>query len=221
MSKYEWERGEIKLSVKEYSRVKKAFIEVLKGAQVTAYENALKLYDRILTEAKGRRGIDIHSVYASCEFLRTKNYGVWGDTITETDLDESNIFYQKCLNHEDRTKRPLKPKKKDFVSKIDRKSLGYSACDFDISFSDKSRTIHWNVGENNHARDHAHAHPIAKALFKLLGSVDWTRGTGGVFVGNDEYNQDTDYAGGGGNYITESFGPIGKDARKDYARSCY
>ena len=221
MSKYEWERGTIKLSVKEYSRVKKAFIEELKKTQETAYNNAIKLYDKILASVKGRRGVDIHSAYANCQFTRVPSYDLWGKSYTESNLDEDGIFYDKYLNHENRTKRPLKPKKKDFATKIDRKNLGFSSGDFCISFADNQKTIHWEVYENNHARDHAHAHPVAKALFKLLKDVNWTRGTGGTIVGNDEYNQDTDYAGGGGNYITDSFGPIGKEARRDYARSCY
>jgi hypothetical protein len=41
------------------------------------------------------------------------------------------------------------------------------------------------------------------------GKIDWTRGTGGVIVGNNEYN-DGDGVGDGANYIVEGFGPLGK-----------
>ena len=43
-----------------------------------------------------------------------------------------------------------------------------------------------------------------------LGRLNWTRATGGVFSGNDEYNRDS---GSGGNYITAAYGPLG-DADK-------
>ena len=77
--------------------------------------------------------------------------------------------------------------------------------DFNIAFTDKDKCIYWNVDENNHARDHAHDHPVAKALFRLLKTVKWTRGTGGTLVGNDEYNRESDCEGGGGNYVTMTF----------------
>jgi hypothetical protein len=221
MSKYEWERGTIKLSVKEYSRVKKAFVEELKKAQEKSFQNANKLYDKILASVKGRRGVDIHSAYHNCQMERVASYSIWSSGYTEVNLDEDELFYRTCLNHENRTKRPSKPKKKDFFKKIDRKNVSVDFEDAYVRFNDKSHTITWEVQENNHAIERAHSHPIAKALFGLLNKVNWTRGTGGTIVGNDEYNQDSDYAGGGGNYITMSFGPLGKESRREYAMSCY
>jgi hypothetical protein len=218
MSCYEWERGDIKMSVKEYSRVKKAFIESMKKAQEDAYNNALKLYNRIIETTKGKRGVDFESAYHNCQYSRTSTYSSWGSGYTETNLDKSGTFYSKYVN---RTKKPLKPKKKDYITKVDRKNVSVDLEDAYIGFRDSSRTITWEVSENNHAKEHAHAHPLAKTLFNLLHKVEWTRGTGGTIVGNDEYNRDDSYAGGGGNYITMSFGPLGKDARRDYARSCY
>ena len=208
MSCYEWERGTIKLSVKEYNRVKKAFIGELKAAQEKAYQNAVKLYDRILAEMKGKRSVDTYSIYSDVRDLKVANHDRWGPSYTEIDLDSEGIFYNTCLNKESHTKKPLKPKKKDYFPKIDRKRVGFSNGDFDISFNDDSKSVYWNVGENNHAKDHAHGHPVAKAIFSLLSGVKWTRGTGGTILSNDEYNQDSgdDYEGGGGSYVTMTFG---------------
>jgi hypothetical protein len=51
------------------------------------------------------------------------------------------------------------------------------------------------------------------AMFRALDRIKWTARTGGEFVGNDEYNQDNRYAGGGGNYVTSSYGPKAEKRR--------
>lgn len=70
-------------------------------------------------------------------------------------------------------------------------------------------TLHWEVPQNNHARDRAAVTGLYQAALTYLNAVTWTRGTGGVIVGNDEYNHDTTYEGGG-NYVTHRFGPAGQ-----------
>src|SRR5690606_40658386 len=43
-------------------------------------------------------------------------------------------------------------------------------------------------------------YPRGKAFENALRKVMWVRGTGGKLVGNDEYNRDSRYEGGGANY---------------------
>lgn len=83
-----------------------------------------------------------------------------------------------------------------------------------ISFDVKSKTVTWDVPENNHARDYGREHPVAKALFAALDRVNWTRGSGGQIIGNDEYNRDAgrEYEGGGGSYVVDEYGPKAKRA---------
>lgn len=80
-----------------------------------------------------------------------------------------------------------------------------------ISFND--RKVTWSVQENNRAVERAHQAPMARVFFGELGKVKWTRGTGGTFVGNDEYNRDNYESGGGANYTTSRFGPAGDEDR--------
>lgn len=75
------------------------------------------------------------------------------------------------------------------------------------------RTVTWNVMENNHAVENAHEAPLAAVFFNYLDSVKWTRGTGGYGTGNNEYNREDDAPGGGGNYTTFSYGPLGDTVR--------
>ena len=74
------------------------------------------------------------------------------------------------------------------------------------------RVVAWAVEENNHAVDHAYSAPLARSLFKYLHQIEWTRGTGGHGVGNNEMNTDSDYVGGGANYVAFSYGPLGVEA---------
>jgi hypothetical protein len=82
------------------------------------------------------------------------------------------------------------------------------------------RTVTWSSGEGNRAVEAAHDTPLAKVFFAALDRMTWTKGSGGSFVGNDEYNEDNRDAGGGANYITSTYGPLGDEARiRDYQNS--
>lgn len=79
-----------------------------------------------------------------------------------------------------------------------------------LVLDEKTRTVRWVVPENNHAVDFAWRHPMGKAFENALRKVRWVRGTGGKLVGNDEYNRDSRYEGGGANYVTRRYGPLGQ-----------
>lgn len=55
-----------------------------------------------------------------------------------------------------------------------------------FSLSLDGRTLHWTVPENNHAREHAEQTHLMQAALRHLAAVEWTRGSGGVIVGNDD-----------------------------------
>jgi hypothetical protein len=80
-----------------------------------------------------------------------------------------------------------------------------------IIFKPDGHSVSWYVGENNHARDYGREHPLAKLFFRELEELNWTRGSGGEIIGNDEYNQDAGYAtaGAGGSYVISAYGPRG------------
>jgi hypothetical protein len=62
-------------------------------------------------------------------------------------------------------------------------------------------TVAWDVDENNHAVDNARCTVIGVALFNEFNRITkangWTSRSGGTIVGNDEYNREADWAGGG------------------------
>lgn len=104
--------------------------------------------------------------------------------------------------------------------KATNRTRRYEAEGLAIAFSEDSvKEVHIEVYENNHARDYAWGTAVGQALSKALNRIQWTSKTGGILIGNDEYNQDTDYPGGGGNYITCHYGGIGERALKAHSRT--
>ena len=216
MSCYEWERGEFKLSVKEYAKFKKSFLNGIKTIYEEAYNDAITLYNRILKEAKGKRNNDWFNLYQRLRNEIGSEYVGGFRCARNKDLDPFDLAMDSMFRKKDENGRrifskPLKPRKSDFKN---TNKKGFNFEEASISFRDDGRIIYWDVQENNHACDRASEHPLGKLFFKCLGAVNWTRGTGGTIVGNDEYRREDTYAGGGGNYIKTAYGPLGKEQQK-------
>jgi hypothetical protein len=67
--------------------------------------------------------------------------------------------------------------------------------------------LYYNSGEGNHQVEHARSHPVVEALMDELDGIEWTRATGGAFVGNDEYRKNSDSSIFDDFYTTRVYGP--------------
>lgn len=176
-----------------------SIVEAYNKYQEKCYQAALDLWNRI----KDQENLSQHSIAREWRAIRARPQESEG-----LQMAWDSIFRE---GHD----RPLKPRKKDFpklpVTTTRHVPVGHCAT---IRFDFDNREVHWSVPENNHARDDAWRHPVAQAFARALRRVDWTRQSGGYFVGNDEYNKETGSLRGGGNYITQTFGPFGEDARQ-------
>lgn len=189
MSRYEWESGTIKLPAKEYPSFRKAMMMAWNSRQGEMLSVARGIYPEVKQATKTMTGCTLQDFIQRKISARTR--GNWRDVYNL--MYNQNKFRCPRLSHLD-------------LRKI---SIG-STLHFDeatVSFFDKNCTVEWDVTENNHSIDHAREHPIAKEFFRMLHKINWVRGTGGKIVGNDEYNRDSGYEGGGANYITQQFGP--------------
>lgn len=193
MSCYEWERGSVTLPSASVAGVRKTLVDAANRQHEKAY-----LLSRAWLQKQGTR---------DPERLRE---ALWGSTNPQEVVE----VIQTLLWMAERDMKPVPLPTHEHVDQswpraTNRTQLfelgGAVAAEARISFT--GRVVNWEVEENNHACQRARAHPVAQALFGALNRVVWTRGTGGQIVGNNEYNRDNTYEGGGGNFVVETFGP--------------
>lgn len=124
--------------------------------------------------------------------------------------------------HHQRLRKPTQKAIRESVVGRRKDSAGKThtiyRCGHDATITLVGNTVTWDVPENNHAPEHAHSHPLATSLFHFLHTVRWTTRSGGMIAGNDEYNRDADYAGGGRNYVVQAFGAATRERNRSRTR---
>lgn len=201
MSRYEWEEGKFKIPSAEWARVKKDIRTKINAEMEKSLVIAEKVHQHMIDAHPKLKG---HAAYeAASEFIiRSFSYPRIPDNVRLSIMD---VLFPKGGMENEKISRPMK---KSFpLLKSNFEYISDSDCS--MRFTNDTRTIEWHVHENNHACEHAREGMIGRSLFAVLGTVKWTRGSGGNVWGNDEYNRDSgrDYEGGGGSYQKDSFGP--------------
>jgi hypothetical protein len=219
-SKYEWEEGTITLPSAAVAPMKKALrdhankfqTDTLAAAKDMVKKSGTKnskefkkwlnarQFDRSRYDHRGNAIGVSQAEQAAENFLMSRLGGLpWDETVSTPRVTVPTVAELEKYGIKKMTN-------KDSTFTVFSES-GYECAE--ISFND--RKVTWEVWDNNHAVDEARKAPLAKTFFGQLSQVKWTRGTGGVIVGNDEYNQDDREFGGGANYTTGHFGPVGDD----------
>lgn len=201
MSCYEWERGTIKLPAKDWAGFRKSLLEAWNKHQLELLERAQRAHERIKSALKGKRGKARDEALVRAIQLHV------GDLHREANEPLVHLVLQWDRETRRYGLKPTAPKKKDLQLFALSKDADIQLPDAYVGLRNATRSVTWDVGENNHARQHARDHWFARLLFAKLGRITWTRGSGGKIVGNDEYNRDNEHEGGGGNYVTAEYGP--------------
>lgn len=191
MSCYEWESGSITLPSSAVAGVRKALVDASNKLHDEVYEGTRAFIQRAGTRDPKK--------------LQAVLYG--GPARPSEHIDWA---LQCCVLG---TPGPVKLPSHEQIDRVNPRATNRTThfeCGSEASVSITGRVVNWRVEENNHSVDRAHEHPVAQAFFRALDRVTWTRGTGGQFIGNNEYNRDNEYEGGGGNYVTQTFGPRSK-----------
>lgn len=214
MSCYDWERGTITIPSAQWAKFKAAVREGYNNSKQSDFTKAEQLQVKLLA---------LHATYKG---NNPKQYGGYWENLLELGWkavekpvfdrwglrSDSEICYEQRWNIEEsifrngKDKPPLKPLKKGFpLADSSTKSLEQGQAS--VSFDDKTRGVTWEVDENNRAIDSARATSLGNAFFTALGKIEWTRGSGGNIIGNNEYNRESEYEGGGGNTLNDEYGP--------------
>jgi len=214
MSRNEWERGEIKLSTKEFGSVRRDLIAFYNARQTRLFEQAKQVYGSLKELGKGRRNFDYHAAFERVPAIAFTLNGRDGyheifDAIFPSKLVEGKGWMQSS--------KPKVPKKSQFAPLKQSATVIPVGNEAGIGFKKDLRLVIWQVSENNHSVERAREHAMGKAFFNRLGRVVWTRGTGGEIVGNDEYNQDSHENGGGANYVTARYGVADKQFKRSFS----
>jgi len=216
MSCYEWERGTIRIPAGQWAGFRKNLLKLWNGKQDELLADAKRAHAKCKAAAKGKRG--------------TKRQDALRDALLSycglRDRFESNERYaalRSLLLKREAWDGPVKlvaPKAKDLAKHAVSKSATCHMPDASVTFDNATKSVTWDVPENNHACERASEHWFARALFTALGRVKWTRGSGGEIVGNDEYNRDENRyeAGGGGSYVKATYKALTKAEKAAKAR---
>jgi len=193
MSCNNWERGTIQLPKSKYAAIKKAFIADYNAYLLDQLERSKRLREHVLTVNKGKR--NVQWFYALQDSMQ--KFGVEWDT-----LDKMIA----TINEDGKKPSSLNKKRMNLANS---KTTEFNVTnEGQITFINGAKSVVWYVDYNNRAVEACRESKVGRMFFRMLDKVDWTRGSGGEIVGNDEYNRDDEWAGGGGNYVTATFGKV-------------
>lgn len=216
MSTTEWEEGTITFGAREWKPFREAVIQSHNQIMERSLRLNLRAYDLLQDKLKGLRGTKRdQAVEAALKRLTGKSElyyafrALYPPTGVHTVFDgplwldwEYHLPDHILVIHAMR-----KPLKKDYPQAPLSKSFDASDDNWFMSLNNETRSLSWRVPEGTHACREAHSHPFTQALFDALQRVSFSRGKGGVIIGNDSAKCDDTLAGGGGNYVKQRYTP--------------
>lgn len=241
MSCYGWERGTITIPSTQWASFRKGLLAKWNAKQEEVLDLAKRAHKAAKDACKGKRGRNrkqamLEAVARECggkvteygDFEATRRRRSHGfgfyDEYDSSAQERWNavlplIFKERLWNvrYEDGITLQA-PKKKDLDLHPVSKGCTVMMPEASITFNNKTRTVTWDVPENNRSVDRAREHWFAGEFFKALGKIEWTVRSGGQIVGNDEYNRDSREGGAGGNYVVATYSKKQQKAEREAAR---
>lgn len=204
MSRNDWESGELTLPRAAIVPIRRAIIARNNKTADDALTLAKKVWKEATAKEKSNGHLLMEKVYATGG---TRRYSYGQVTMDPNDVTERA---REILNAHG-AHYPTRPPQKQNAGHLGATASAFRCGEATVSFDSATGVMEWSTGENNRAVERAHDTWLAQTLFDEIKKVKWTRGTGGWFTGNDEYNQESRHEGAGGNYVTMAYGPVGAE----------
>ncbi|HEX9229732.1 MAG TPA: hypothetical protein VF885_24305 [Arthrobacter sp.] len=208
MGHWETEHGDIVLPSAEFAAVRQA-------VQKAEHEHQMKVFEETQTFWKGltrKEQTDPEAYRAALRkhtaerrrLLESALQG-WGRRSVTPHAEEiiDDVDWRLSLA---RDAKPARVLKADLPFPTNR-TTEFRAGEGFVTFKKDSNTVVWETGQYRNVIDKARSSPAGAALFEAIRKVKWTRGTGGVFYGNNENHSEE--AWDRGDYATTAYGPIG------------
>lgn len=224
MSCNAWQDGSIKLPTAEVKKVRDGIRSVVVDTQTLFYNKAQEFWKSLTPKQKrdSKAYTDALNAFlypsgTTYDYRIKPTLGIPENRVK--DFHDLMTWYG--LQHTNGVSTPKRIQKPDVIKLYGKVTGANFTIDLGstggrIQFT--GRTISYSA-DDNHGCDAPYNHFIAKTLWSALDRVNWTRGSGGQIRGNDEYNEDSgrDYAGGGGSYVVNEWGPKIKKFTPSYA----
>lgn len=223
MSTREWESGTITLPKAEFVRMRQAMQDTDQRIKQQAFDMTKDFWKSLTrkqqTDPEAYRLAVFNFADSKKEELgqRVRTWSGW-DTVLDPETDSAVSEAHQLIAPEWghlrlRGGKPSRIRKSD-VSFPTSRSVRFFAGEASITFDREKHTVEWDVPDNNLAIGKAHRHAMGATFFNQLEGVAWTRDTGGVISGSDEYQSDM-YRG---DEPKEAFGPVGAAEAPDVCK---
>lgn len=213
MSCNAWEEGTIKLPTAEAKKVRNTLKLGVTIRSRLVYDKAQEFWKTLPAKAKRDRNEYLDAIQEFCYPDRREHaYGV----LIDLSEDLSTLLY-KGWEHGATKARRIQQKDVQNIYGSPTGANPTFSIGYDGSISFKGREVTYSVSDS-HGCDRPREHPVSQMLWSALAKVNWTRGSGGEILGNNEYNEEAGrgQAGGGGSYVVMSFGPKSKNSRHQW-----
>ena len=203
MSNYEREHGSYVIPSSEWQAFKTKIVCDYNAIQERKYKCLLRIYESLKKMGQGKRKFDYAAALSDIErsneilsnfrsfysFSPYRKAGIYADLI----LFNSEDNFSELVLHKE-TGKPRLPKKNDFPQiGVSSAKIHIGVGDYGvISLNKETRTVLWNVSENNHSVKSARSEPMAKSFFRAIESVKWGRNSGGYIKYTSEHDVDAD-----------------------------
>ena len=195
MSCYGQEKGKIKMPTKEWTWFKRSLYNSYNYKLNQCYEIALKIYDLVNEEKKGKRNFNVAGNVVKYIGTHMPFKGYYSSNYHWRDLVRYSLLKDGKLK---------KPQKKFFKKKLASKCEKLDDDCLSIELNNKSKSIEYYTDDNNHSIDYAQNSYLGEIFFNLLNRVNFTNKTGGYFQAKTEYDE------WGGPRVSRTYGKYDK-----------